>query len=153
MASHATFAAFLLSAALNVYMPRCLVLLLPLLFLLACQKTGSEPDTILTELSIVATATTVYINQGQDIVSRVRCSGPNFCYSFAKFEIRETVQGQFEISAKAHYPNPKKGDIICLQAVYYIDTVLRIKNQARGQYLLKFINNQQLFKTDTVRVN
>ena len=134
-------------------MQKLLVLQLPLLFLLACQKTGSEPDTILTELSIVATATTVYINQGQDIVSRVRCSGPNFCYSFAKFEITQTGQEQFEISAKAHYPNPKKGDIICLQAVYYIDTVLNIRAPARGQYLLKFMNNHQLFKTDTIQVN
>jgi hypothetical protein len=123
------------------------------LFLLACQKTGSEPDTILTDLTIIATNTPNDINQGQDIVSHVRCSGPNLCYSFAKFEIREMGQGQFEIKAKAHYPNPKKGDIICLQAVYYVDTVLHIKAPASGQYLLKFMNNQQLFKTDTVRVN
>ena len=134
-------------------MRKSLGLLLPILFLLACQKTVSEPDTIITELSTVATATPAAINLGQDIVSRVRCSGPNFCYSFAKFEVRETGQGQFEISAKAHYPNPKKGDIICLQAIYYIDTVLHIKAPARGQYLLKFINNHQLFKTDTIQVN
>jgi hypothetical protein len=118
-----------------------------------CKKNDNEPDTVLVDLGIISTNTPMAVTQGQDIVSKVKCSGSDLCYRFAKFEINEIVNKQFEIKAKATYPNSKKGDIVCLQAIYYADTSLKINAATKGQYILKFYNNNLLFKADTVQVN
>jgi hypothetical protein len=118
-----------------------------------CKKNDDEPATVLVDLGIIAATTPTTTTQGQDIVSAVRCSAPDLCYKFAKFEINETANRQFEIKAKATYPNSKKGDIVCAQAIYYADTSLKINAAAKGQYVLKFYNNNVLFKADTVKVN
>jgi len=126
---------------------------LTMTFMIACSKSTVDPDTFLVDLTFLSTNTSNNVIQGQDIVSNVRCLGPDLCYKFSKFEITETAVKQFEIRAKSTYPNPKNGDIVCLQAIYYKDTTVKINASTKGKYILKFLNNNQLFKADTVQVN
>jgi hypothetical protein len=122
-------------------------------FLLSCKKITTEPDTIVVDLSIIAASSPASQIQGQDITSNVRCSGNNLCYKFLKFETKEITARNFEIRAKATYPNAQKGDIVCADAIYNIDTTLKINASVKGQYLLKFYNGSNLFKVDTAQVN
>jgi hypothetical protein len=119
----------------------------------SCSKTTYEPDTVIVDLSIVSTNTPSTQVQGQHIVSNIKCSAPDLCYRFLNFEIKETANKIFEISAKGTYPNAKKGDVICAQAIYYKDTTVSILTPVKGQYILKFYNNKAIFKSDTVQVN
>jgi len=114
-------------------------------------ESGDTSDTVLVDLTILSTATPANISQGQNIVSNVRCAGSNLCYNFAKFEVAETGARQFEIKAKSTFPTGS--DIGCFEAIYYKDTTFEIKNPASGQYVLKFLNNNQIFKIDTVQVD
>jgi hypothetical protein len=118
-----------------------------------CKKHNNEPDTILVDLTIISTVTPITATLGQDIVSAIKCSAPDLCYKFAKFEVKEMATRQFEIKAKATYPDSKKGDIVCLEAIYYADTLLKINATTKGQYVLNFFNGNLFFKSDTVQVN
>lgn len=84
------------------------------------------------------------------IVANVHCTGPNLCYRFQAFEIKETAAREFEIRAKGKVPG--QGNI-CAQAIYGIDTTVSIKPTMLGQYTLRFYNGATLFKTITVLVN
>ncbi|PVD50620.1 hypothetical protein DC498_18670 [Terrimonas sp.] len=140
-------------------MRRIFTLILTLMFLCACNKLAVEPDiksvvtsdTVLVDLTILSTVTPSNIIQGQNIISNVRCFGSNLCYNFAKFEVLETSPRQFEIKAKSTYPTGR--DIGCFDAIYYKDTTFEINTPASGQYVLKFLNNNQIFKTDIVQVD
>ena len=127
-------------------------LVIVLIFLNGCTK-ANEPDTVFVDLTFISTNTPSIGIQGQDIISNVRCFGPDLCYKFSKFEITETTIGHFDIKAKSTYPNSKKGDVVCLQAIYNIDTSIKINAVTKGQYILRFLNFNGLFKSDTVRVN
>jgi hypothetical protein len=94
-----------------------------LAILAGCKKNYYQPDTVLVDLGIIFTMTATTTTQGQ------------------------------EIKAKGTYPNSNKADIVCLQAIYYADTSLKINATTKGQYVLKFYNNNLLFKADTVQVN
>ena len=133
-------------------MPRIIVSFIIIIFLNSCTK-NKEPDTVLTDLIFISTNTPTAGIQGQDIISIVKCYGPNLCYKFSKFEIIETTLRQFQIKAKATYPNSNKGDIVCLQAIYTVDTTVKINAATKGQYILRFYNPNGLFKSDTVQVN
>lgn len=124
-----------------------------LLILVSCKKNASEPDAVLVDLSIISTITPRTTTQGQEIVSNIKCSASNLCYEFLKFEIQETESRHFAIKAMATYPNPRKGNFACPQAIYYADTTLKIMTTTRGKYLLEFYNDNLLFKIDTVLVN
>lgn len=127
--------------------------LLFILSCLSCNKASNEPDTVSVNLAIISTNTPRTLSQGQNIISNVRCSGSDLCYSFSHFETTNTDGKIFNISAKGNYPNSKKGDVICLQAIYYKDTTVSISTPSKGQYVLRFYNNNQLSKSDTVQVN
>ena len=124
-----------------------------LIVFISCNKVSNEPDTISVDLAIISTNTPKTILQGQDILSNVICSGSNLCYAFSNFEINETQPKIFDIKAKGTLPNSKKRDVVCLQAFYYKDTTLKINTSTKGQYILKFYNNNLLSKSDTVQVN
>ncbi len=119
----------------------------------ACNKTANAPDRILVDLSFINTSTPKTQLNGQDIISAIRCSGENLCYNFSNFEIKKITAREFEIHAKGTFPNNAKGDVVCLDAIYYKDTTVRINTTTTGKYLLHFYNHNYLFKTDTVEVN
>lgn len=118
--------------------------------LLACLKPGSNRGTSVVDMIFTQTSTPTMVNTGQDIVSAVKCYGSDLCYKFLRFEVFETTPKIFEIRAKATYPN---GKVFCAQALYEVDSVIRIKTNSPGQYQLRFYNRQELFKTDTVQAN
>jgi hypothetical protein len=132
---------------------RQLILSLLILAIFAGCRKNNEPDTVIVDLSIISATTPATAVQGQDIISQVRCSGSDLCYQFSNFEIKEMAARHFMIMAKGTYPNSKKGDIVCPQAIYYADTSLTIHTPAKGQYILNFFNHSLLIKSDTVQVN
>lgn len=123
-----------------------------LLFLAACEKTNTTPDPVLADLIFVKTTTGIIQPQQGTIVSQAKAYGPDLCYKFSKFDIKETAAREFEIRAKATNAGDKPGTA-CAQAIYYVDTTCKINAAVKGKYLLHFYNKDQLFKTDTVQVN
>lgn len=114
--------------------------------ILGCTK-EDEPKEKVADLHIIATTTPASILKGEEILSKVKCQGPDLCYSL-RFDITEVSARQFEIRAKALH----RGNV-CALALYSVDTIARIQATANGQYLLRFYNANQLVKTDTVQVN
>jgi len=114
----------------------------------ACDK-PVESDTVFTDLSIVQTTTpkTGTVNQG--IVSNLRVSGPDLCYRFAYFTVNKQ-QFLIDVHAKGTYPAKPSG---CATAIYYKDTTLSVPVTVPGSYVVRFYNDLQLFKSDTVQVN
>lgn len=124
-----------------------------LFLLISCTKEATDPETDkdTVNLTITATTTPATANAEGNIVSRVRCSGPNLCYRFKEFEVKETGDKQYDIRAKGTFPTDK--NTICAQAVYVVDTTVSIKPAATGRYTLRFYNGTTIFKTDIVQVN
>lgn len=123
-------------------------LLIAVLVVMACDKPILS-DTQLTDLSIVQTTTPKTGTVNQNIVSTVKVSGPDLCYNFAYFTVNKQ-QFLIDVHAIGTYPT-KQG--ACPQAIYYKDTTLTIPLTTAGQYLFRFYNGTQLFKSDTVQVN
>ena len=134
-------------------MYKILFFLFIICFSCSCKKTNNIPDTIITDLAIVNTTTPATQTLGNDITSTVKCSGSDLCYRFLNFEIKQIANTKFEVRAKGTCPNAAKGDVICLQAIYYKDTIFKITPSLKGQYIIQFYNQTSLFKTDTVQVN
>jgi hypothetical protein len=143
----ATEAAFLLSTQKTV-MKTLYFLLVILFFINACDK-PVEPDSQFTELTITQTTTPKTSTQGHGITSAIKVSGPDLCYRFAYFTVN---QQQLYVDVHAFGTYPIKA-AACAQAIYYKDTTLSIPTNTSGQYILRFYNNNQLFKADTVQVN
>lgn len=118
----------------------------------SCEKTEKDDATNLVNLAFITTATPASQIQGQAIFSQVRCIEPDLCYRFSNFEIQEAGMREFNIRAKGTYPSAKSG-IACAQIVTFKDTTVKIQAATKGQYLLHFYNQNQLFNTDTVQVN
>lgn len=118
---------------------------------LACNKPHHTESTVIVDLSIIAAQTALSGTPGQDIISIVKCAGTDLCYKFSHFEIHEGPARVFSITARATYPSG--GDIACPQAIYYKDTSVIIHPITTGQYILKFYNDDQLFKADTIEIN
>ena len=116
----------------------------------ACDKEKQDNDSRLIPLTITATDSPESISKGETIVSNIRCSGTDLCYKFEKFEITGKASRVFEVRAKATYPQQP---VACPQAIYNIDTTLAIPTTSSGQYVIRFYNENDLFKTDTVIVN
>ena len=144
---NATGRTCLLSQSKNVLMKKLIFILCVLLFS-GCKKDNTT-GTNLVDLTIISTNTPKSLVQGQDIISNVRCSGSNLCYSFSNFEISETSPKIFNIRAMGTYP---RGEPVCLLAIYYKDTAVTIKAPGIGRYILRFYNNSLLWKSDTVEV-
>lgn len=116
----------------------------------SCEKEKIKTDESLVDLTFTSTTTPKVVSAESDIVARVRCYGPNLCYRFVRFDVSETGTRQFDIRAKAEVP---KGNPVCAQALYQVDSTVRIHASASGQYILRFFQNNTLFKADTVQVN
>jgi hypothetical protein len=132
---------------------RYLFFLMLLVTVVSGCKKNTGLDTVVVDLTIISTNTPPAATQGHNILSNIKCSGTDLCYKFLRFDIKETGTRQFEIKVKATYPNSKKGDIVCAQAIYYVDTSITINAATKGQYILNFYNNNTLFKADTIQVN
>ena len=125
------------------------ILLFALVIFFGCTKPFKAKESHV-NLNIIETQTPQTQNVGEDIVSQVKCSAENLCYQFTNFQVDETSAREYEIHAIGTYPNHPTA---CMQAIYYKDTTVKINAAVKGQYLLHFLNNNVLFKTDTVEVN
>jgi hypothetical protein len=117
---------------------------------IGCQKEAVETNDKLVDLVFKSTNTPQEVSKGSNIVSNVKCYGPNLCYQFAEFEIKETSVREFAIRAKATFPERK--DAVCAQALYQVDTTVSINAPTPGLYVLRFYHDNSLFKADTVQV-
>lgn len=116
----------------------------------SCHKDVTETGNNLVDLIFTSTNTPQTVSKGGDIISSVKCYGPDLCYRFAKFDIKETRARQFDIRAKATYP--ENNSVVCAQALYKVDTTVSINATTSGLYVLRFFHNNTLFKADTVEV-
>lgn len=130
-----------------------------LLVAVGCTKPARETDTTdrqqrsegtLGNLTISAVSAPAAASLEGNIVANVRCTGPNLCYRFIAFEVKETAAREYDIRAKGNVPGP---DAVCAQAVYVTDTTVHVKPTTAGLYTLRFYNGTALFKTETVQVN
>lgn len=119
--------------------------------LISCTKPDKKPDKILVDLQITHTESPISLLKGQDIISKIKCQAPDLCYMFSHIDSKEVSTRQFEIRAKATYPNDP--NVFCAQALYTVDTTVKIHPTSKGQYLLRFYKENQLLQTDTVQVN
>ena len=119
--------------------------------LIGCSKEATEENGNLVDLTFTSTNTPQEVSEDDHIVSRVKFYGPNLCYRFVKFDIKETGVREFAIRAKATLPDIK--ELGCAQALYQVDTTVSINAATQGQYILRFYHHNTLFKSDTVQVN
>lgn len=127
---------------------KCFLIAIFCTLFFACSKTDDPNNVQVVDLPMVAINTPASITKGQEIISKVKCEAPDLCYSFYRFDIVQVSERQFDIRAKALHQGS-----VCAQALYWVDTIAKIPATATGQYLLRFYNANQLFKTDTVQVN
>lgn len=129
---------------------RIIVGVIALIFfcLVACKKehkTSEEKDLIIHQ-----TNTAAHIPLGQPITSSVAYYyGP--CDGLKGIEITPSSGTTFEIRIKG-YRQPE-GVIACADVIFSKDTTLSIPVTSKGQYILKFYNRNEVFKSDTVQVN
>lgn len=114
----------------------------------ACDK-PIESEHQIVDLNIVQTTTPKTATQNGGIVSNIKVMGTDLCYNFAYFTV-DKQQFIANIHAIGTYPNRPTA---CPQALYYKDTTLTLPTTTSGQYVLRFYNASQLFKSDTVQVN
>ena len=129
-------------------MKTLLFLLLTTVSVIACDK-PVESDVRLVDISIAQTTTPKTTTQSVGITCAVTVMGPDLCYNFAYFTVNKQ-QTVVDIHAVGTYPTRPGA---CPQAIYYKDTTLSVPTTAPGQYVLRFYNGSQLFKSDTVLVN
>lgn len=149
--------AVVICPAINSRMKIISVLLLLSSIAAGCKKNtdGKYCDTY---LSIISTTTPGNTTLAQGITSIIKCTGPNLCYSFTDTEVLIPVYGGpgptpllFDIRAKGKMPcSPKQ---ICAQAIFQASDTVNIHVSSAGTYYLRFYNNANLFKIDTVVVN
>ena len=120
---------------------------------LNCNKPHSPSPTIVVDLTIISTQRLDLAIQGQDIYEAVKCAGTDLCYQFSHFEVKKRNEKEFDIRAKATYPNSDAGYVVCPLAIYYKDTTVGIPVSSKGLYILRFYNKAELFKADSVLVN
>ena len=124
-------------------------LFVAMLLFQACTKSDSTIAADFRELNVVETVTPRSTAKSGEIVSVVTCQGPNLCFRFSHFAVAEAANKTFDVRAKATFPGEP---VACAQAIYRVDTTLRIPVSDAGTYYLRFYNGTQLFKTDTVTV-
>ena len=108
-------------------------------------------DTLrIVDLTITKTTTPKISNVENGITSQVTCSGNNLCYNFLHFTVSKQTANVFDIRAKGTYPD---GDPICAMAIYSKDTTLKLSTPTAGEYVVRFYNGDNLFKSDTMQVN
>jgi hypothetical protein len=114
----------------------------------SCDK-PIESDYQIVDLKIVQTTTPATAALNQNIISSVKVMGSDLCYHFSYFTVNHQ-QFLIDVHAKGTYPAKPTA---CPLALYYADTTLSIPTTTTGQYILRFYNGIQLFKSDTVQVN
>ena len=145
--NHATENLYVLSKKKNTV--KTAYLLLTIIFIISSCDKPIQSDVQFTDLSIVETNTPKTGIIHQNIVSTIKVSGPDLCYHFAYFTVNQQ-QFLVDIHAIGTYP-AKPG--ACPQAIYYKDTALAIPANTPGNYVIRFYNGTQMFKSDTVQVN
>lgn len=118
------------------------------ILLSACDK-PIETDQHLADLRFVQTNTPRTAAANENVVSSVRVAGPDLCYRFSQFIVNQQ-QSIIDIRAKGTYP---ARPVACATAIYYKDTTVTVTTGHPGTYILRFYNESQLFKSDTVEVN
>lgn len=120
-----------------------------LLIFSACSKNNKQENCI-TDLIIGETTTPSVSTVSAGITSSVKAYGPNLCYSFREVEIKESSEKVFDIRIKGNMPCYPT---VCLDAVYEVNPIVKIITPSSGIYILRFYNNNFIFKSDTVAVN
>ena len=130
-----------------------IVLIVSLIF--GCKK--NDQDLCDTYLIISSTNTLTATTLSQGITSTINSHGPNLCYNFSSMEITQqptpsgpVYQFQYFIKVKG---TVACGNPICAQAIYNSTNSILLTPTVKGTYYLRFYNQSQLFKTDTVIVN
>ena len=116
--------------------------------LMACDKPVVEKGEGDLLYANVQTPKIASVNQG--IVSQLRVTGPNLCYSLSYINIFMASTNEIYINARGKVPT---GSDICAQAIYTKDTTVKIAVPNPGKYILKFYTRDHLFQSDTVQVN
>lgn len=121
-----------------------------LLSAFSCNKNDDNPGQCDTDLVITDTRTPATTTIAAGINSIIESYGANLCYSFSKTEILEQPGKIFHIRSKGKVICGKP---ICAQALFQATDSVKITIPASGIYFLKFYNDNNHFKTDTVQVN
>jgi hypothetical protein len=132
-------------------MSKCISLFLFMLLLTGCKK--DKYDSVLVNLLITKAEAPASTTLAEGITANVHCFGPDLCHKFSHFEVNRVSQFQYDIFAKATFPNRPGA---CALAIYGVDTSLTISTPAKGQYVLRFYNMNSgttVFITDTVQVH
>lgn len=126
-----------------------LSLLFTFVILGACSKSNKQENCI-TFLTIGEVITPSVSTLSAGITSSIKAYGPNLCYSFKDVEIHQSGEKIFDIKVRANIPCRPT---VCLEAIYKTSTSIKINTPATGTYILRFYNNNLVFKSDTVVVN
>ena len=121
-----------------------------LVLMVGCKKDRNEQERTFVGLTFTETNTPATAMVGEGIVSDVKCYGEDLCYQFAGFDMVQSGVRQVDIRAIATYPTDNTA---CAEALYQVDTTVRVNPLATGQYILRFFNGNTLFDADTVQVN
>jgi hypothetical protein len=132
---------------------RNLTILVSLLTIISCNKKDDITQTFTGNLPIVKTSTQTTTTAGQDIITNIRCELTSLSgdVSFQGFDIQNTSEKEYSISAKALYKDWNTQ--IGMPVMWTLDTTASIRTTTAGKYILNFYNSNKLFKSDTVHVN
>ena len=124
-----------------------------LFIIVTCSKKEELNKTFIGNLPIVSATSPTATVARQKIISNVRCELSSLSGSvyFQGFEITETSQHHFNISANALYKNWNTQ--IGMPVIWTMDTTVSINTTISGAYILNFYNAAVLLKSDTVAVN
>jgi hypothetical protein len=127
---------------------------LGLIAVFACNKPEEEEvvQTYYGPLPIVRTTTPASVAAGQNIVSSVRCELYSLGGSiqFQGFDIQLTAPRQYAISANALYKD--WNTLVHATVIWSMEGPAIIPTKKPGTYILRFYNNTQIVKVDTVQV-
>lgn len=122
------------------------------LFFTACLKSTNPPEQPL----LYDYLNYLYV-QGPDsakntdtITFQVRVTGNKACYKLEGWEGVPSGDRQWDVRPVASYPNPKLGDTLACNGVYFKDTTLRVTPKDLGKQVFRFYNTGGLFRADTV---
>ncbi len=123
----------------------------------SCLKTESLPpaERLYVPITITGVAPIPDAEVGDTVSTNISVQAPNLCYKLEGFDVRSSSLGvnQFEVQAIASVPNPQRADTTCPTGIYAKDSTFKFKVSTGGRYILRYYNNQQLFRADTFEVN
>ena len=127
-----------------------LLIFIAIVLCISCSKTDVDDTFANLVITKAEAPDTTTLEQG--ITINVQGYGPDLCYKFSHFDVRNDAPFQYNISARATIT---KGEVACLQAINKFDKSLTVKPNIKGQYVLRFhhVASGTAFITDTVQVN